>query len=156
MGKSIFLGKDLSKYHSNEWDDQRNAHVGYIFQNYHLQPADNVAFVLNMLGITNKEEVDKRVSYILNPGHVCLSSQKKRYNSPVDNNKVAITCSNNLDNKNTTEIMNIISKISQTRLVVMVTHEKLFLIFADLVTDKLLVLHKSYRLEVENYLFKSK
>lgn len=142
-GQIDFLGKDLSKYHSNEWDDQRNAHVGYIFQNYHLQPAlsvyDNVAFVLNMLGITNKEEVDKRVSYILNQMGMFAYRRKKALQlSGGQQQRVAIARAlvknpsiviadeptGNLDNKNTTEIMNIISKISQTRLVVMVTHEK--------------------------------
>lgn len=142
-GEIDFLDNDVSKYNSKVWDPIRNEHIGYVFQNYllqaHLSVFDNVAFVLNMLGITDKEEVEKRVNYILRAVGMYPFRRKKALQlSGGQQQRVAIARAlvknpslviadeptGNLDSKNTTDIMNIISKIAQEKLVVMVTHEK--------------------------------
>src|SRR5690554_2725587 len=68
-GEIHFDEHEISKFNVSKWDELRNETIGYIFQNYYLQPQlsvyDNVAFVLKMIGIKDDEEIDKRVTYVL-------------------------------------------------------------------------------------------
>src|SRR5690554_317463 len=68
-GSIDFDGQEIGKLGVSKWDELRNETIGYIFQNYYLQPQlsvyDNVAFVLKMIGIKDDEEIDKRVTYVL-------------------------------------------------------------------------------------------
>lgn len=133
----------IQGYKSSLWDKIRNEYVGYIFQNYNLLPHlsvyDNIALVLKMMGITSKELIDERVSYILHAVNMYPFRKKKATQlSGGQQQRVAIARAlvknpsviiadeptGNLDSKNTLEIMNIIKAISKERLVVLVTHEK--------------------------------
>lgn len=136
-------GKNISKGSSNKKDNIRNANIGYIFQNYNLiedaTVYENVALVLRMIGIKNKEEIEKRVMYILKrvgieryknrPAKMLSGGERQRVGiarAIVKNPKIVIADepTGNLDSKNTIEIMNIIKAISRERLVILVTHEK--------------------------------
>ena len=124
-------------------DKIRNLNIGYIFQNYYLLDNktvfDNVALSLKMLGIKDKEEINKRVNYVLNS----LGIFRYRYRlcnmlSGGERQRVAIARAivknpsiiladeptGNLDSNNTIETMNIIKSISKNRLVLLVTHER--------------------------------
>jgi len=133
----------IEKYKSSTWDHLRNKHIGYIFQNYNLLEDmtvyDNIKLTLNMVGIVSKEEIDKRIDYIL--GQIGMENYRKRRASQLSggqqqrvaiaralakNPKVLIADepTGNLDSKNTIDIMNIIKKISSEKLVILVTHER--------------------------------
>lgn len=138
-----FDGKEIKGYNTKAWDHIRNEHIGYVFQNYNLlydqTVYDNIALSLRMVGITDKEEIDTRVDYLLeNMGMINYRRRKAAALSGGQQQRVAIARAlaknpkliiadeptGNLDSKNTFDIMNILRAISQTKLVVLVTHEE--------------------------------
>ncbi len=155
-GSITFDEKVIKGYHANTWDQIRNEHVGYIFQNYNLLPDlsvfDNIAFVLKMMGINDDKIIESRVHYILNAVNMYPFRKKKATQlsggqqqrvaiarAIVKNPKVVIADepTGNLDSKNTLDIMNIIKQISEQTLVVLVTHEKHI---AELYADRIITL----------------
>lgn len=155
-GVITFDDIEIKKYRSSVWDEIRNKHVGYIFQNYNLLTSmtvyDNIALTLNMVGVVDKGEIDKRIDYILE--NIGMANYRKRKASQLSggqqqrvaiaralakNPKVIIADepTGNLDSKNTIDIMNIIKNISMTKLVVLVTHEKEI---ADFYADRVITL----------------
>ena len=99
---------------------------------------DNVSIVLKMFGIKDKEEIQKRVEYILTrvgmyryryrPFSMLSGGERQRVGiarALVKNPDIILADepTGNLDSKNTIEIMNIIKSISKEKLVVLVTHE---------------------------------
>ncbi len=133
----------MEKYRFNKWDHIRNQYFGYIFQNYNLfmdkTVFDNVAISLRLLGITDENLIKEQTLYTLS----CVGMEKYKNRlagslSGGEQQRVAIARAlvkdahiiiadeptGNLDEKNTIAIMNIIKKISQTRLVILVTHDR--------------------------------
>ena len=123
-------------------DKIRNLNIGYIFQDYLLVDDmtvfDNVALALKISGIKNKEEIKKRVNYVLEKVH--MYRYRNRYANMLSGGErqrvgiaraivknpsiiIADEPTGNLDSKNTIEVMNIIKAISKDRLVILVTHE---------------------------------
>ncbi len=99
----------------------------------------NVALALKMSGVKNKDEIKKRVNYILN--ELGIYKYRNRYSNMIsggERQRVAIARAlvknpsiiiadeptGNLDSKNSLEIMNIIKSISKDKLVILVTHER--------------------------------
>lgn len=141
-GKIYIDDERITKRSIKKIDKIRNLKVGYIFQDYklidNLSVFDNVALVLKMIGIKDKDEIKKRVDYVLET----LNIYRYRYRlasmlSGGERQRVAIARAivkdpdiiladeptGNLDSKNSLEIMNIIKCISKKRLVILVTHE---------------------------------
>ncbi|MEC9485547.1 MAG: ABC transporter ATP-binding protein/permease [Candidatus Izemoplasma sp.] len=142
-GSIQFGDTTIEKYKTTTWDIIRNREVGYIFQNYNLLKNltvyDNIALTLNMIGIYDTDEIDKRIDYILNSmGMINYRKRKASQLSGGQQQRVAIARAlaknpsviiadeptGNLDSKNTQDIMNIIKSISFNKLVVLVTHEE--------------------------------
>lgn len=142
-GSIGFGDTELEKYHWKTWDTIRNENIGYIFQNYnlltHLTVYENISLTLNMIGIYDKDEIDRRIDYIL--GRIGMINYRKRKASQLSGGQqqrvaiaralaknpqviIADEPTGNLDSKNTQDIMNIIRAIAQTKLVVLVTHEE--------------------------------
>ena len=141
---SIYINdKRLTKIRSSKKDEIRNLNIGYIFQDYHLindmSVYDNVALVLKMIGIKDKEEIKRRVNYVLE--EVGIYKYRKRLAGMLSGGErqrvgiaraivknpniiIADEPTGNLDSKNTIEVMNIIKSISKDKLVILVTHEK--------------------------------
>lgn len=124
-------------------DKIRNLNIGYIFQNYNLvdnmSVFDNVALVLKMQGVKDKEEIKEKVHYALEM--VGMYRYRNRYADMLSGGErqrvgiaraivknpaivIADEPTGNLDSRNTLEVMNIIKTISKTKLVLMVTHEE--------------------------------
>ena len=141
-GKIYIDDERITKRSIKKLDNISNLKVGYIFQDYKLIDSlsvfDNVALVLKMIGIKDKDEIKKRVDYVLET----LNIYRYRYRlasmlSGGERQRVAIARAivkdpdiiladeptGNLDSKNTLKIMKIIKCISKKRLVILVTHE---------------------------------
>ncbi len=149
---SIFVnGEEITKGTSRKIDKIRNLNIGYIFQNYNLiedkTVFENIAMVLHMIGIKDSKEVEEKVHYALKV--VDMYRYRSRFANMLsggERQRVAIARAivknpsiiiadeptGNLDSKNTLAIMNIIKKISEEKLVILVTHErKLAQFYAD-------------------------
>lgn len=141
-GNIYINDKKITKKCAYYIDKQRNLNIGYIFQNYYLVDNktvfDNVALSLQMIGIKDKEEIKKRVRYVLEtlgiyryrnrPASMLSGGERQRVGiarAIVKNPNIIIADepTGNLDSSNTIEIMNIIKSISKERLVLLVTHE---------------------------------
>lgn len=142
-GKIYVNGKRITRVFTRKKDEIRNLNIGYIFQDYklldNLSVFDNVAIVLKMLGIKDKSEIENRVLYTLEkvnmlrykkrPVTMLSGGERQRVaiaRALVKNPKIIIADepTGNLDSRNSIEIMNIIKKISNDRLVILVTHEE--------------------------------
>ena len=141
-GSLYYNNKDYSRYNMRKWDYMRSQDIGYIFQNYlligELSVYENIKMTLEMIGITDKKQIDERIEYVLDS--VGLKKFKKRRASQLSGGQqqrvaiaralaknprviIADEPTGNLDSKNTLEIMNIIKKLSDDKLVLLVTHE---------------------------------
>ncbi len=132
----------IKKYNASKIDRMRNEKIGYIFQNYLLLTDRtvyyNLELMLNMYKISSDEK-KQRIEYTLKA--VGMLKYKNKLVSELSGGqqqRIAIARAlikspsviladeptGNLDEKNTLQIMNIIKKISEKVLVIMVSHEK--------------------------------
>ena len=121
----------------------RNRYIGYIFQNYNLQKAescyDNVADALRLCGMTDEEEIERRVHQaLLNVGmekyakripDTLSGGQQQRIaiaRAIVKNPRIILADepTGNLDEANTVMIMDLLRAIAKDHLVLLVTHEE--------------------------------
>ena len=132
-GDNVF-GKDIDRY--------RNAHIGYIFQNYNLNENEtvfeNVASALKLCGVTDKDVIREHVMNALkNVGIENYSKRLPNNLSGGQQQRVAIARAivknpsviladeptGNLDELNTVMVMEMLKELSKERLVILVTHE---------------------------------
>ncbi|HPX71777.1 MAG TPA: ABC transporter ATP-binding protein/permease [Acholeplasmataceae bacterium] len=137
-GEILFEGRKIY-----DFDNIRSKRIGYVFQNYNLfnnlSVFDNVAFVLKMLGVNDDEFIKERVEYTLDLVNMLPFKRKKANElSGGQQQRVAIARAlvknpdfiiadeptGNIDSKNKIEVMNILRKISEHKLVILVTHEE--------------------------------
>lgn len=123
-------------------DAIRNKYIGYIFQNYNLNTNEtcyeNVADALLLCGMTDPEEIDRRVMSALK--NVDMEKYKKRTPDTLSGGqqqRIAIARAivknpeiiladeptGNLDEENTVKVMNLLKAFSKDHLVILVTHE---------------------------------
>lgn len=152
-GEMEIDGVKIKKYGERKQERVRDEKFGYIFQNYYLLQDRtveyNIMLALSLYNIS-EEEKEERIDYVLRA--VDMWKYKKRLISQLSGGqqqRIAIARAlakapkvifadeptGNLDEKNTMRIMGILKKISQTCLVVVVTHEKSI---ADFFADKIL------------------
>ncbi len=137
-GAVAIEGQDLTK----KTDELRNRYVGYVFQNYNLQTGEtcfeNVADALRLCGITDKMQIQERVmaalknvgmeKYYARTPDTLSGGQQQRIaiaRAIVKNPRVILADepTGNLDETNTVMVMDLLKQISQTQLVLIVTHE---------------------------------
>ena len=142
-GEIDFDEHHFTRYKTKLWDKIRKENIGFVFQNYQLIPSlsvfDNVAYPLQLLGISDKTVIEDRVNYVLTMlGIFKYRKRKANHLSGGQQQRVAIARAlvkkpsvifadeptGNLDSANTIEVMNIIKSISNDILVVLVTHEE--------------------------------
>ena len=141
-GNISFDDKEFNKYKMSKIDKFRSRNVGYVFQNYNLlleeTVYDNLRIALDLIGVTDLEEQNKRIEYSLKAvgmfkyrkkvASFLSGGQQQRVSiarALVKKSKVIIADepTGNLDSKNTMDVMNILKKISKQSLVLLVTHE---------------------------------
>ncbi len=134
---------EMKKYNMHKMDVYRSKHIGYVFQNYNLileeTVYDNLKVALEIIGVTNLEEIDKRIEYTLKAVGMYKYRKKKAFalsggqqqrvsiaRALLKNCKIIIADepTGNLDKNNTIEVMNILKKISKDALVLLVTHDQ--------------------------------
>lgn len=142
-GNISYDNLECSKYDMSKIDAYRKENIGYIFQNYllieNMSVADNLRAALEIIGITDQEEQNKRIEYALQK--VGLYRHRKKLAGRLSGGEmqrvsiarslvkkcqviIADEPTGNLDSENTIEIMNILKKISMTTLVLLVTHNE--------------------------------
>ena len=142
-GNLEVLNKKFLSYKSNLWDELRNYHIGYIFQNYHLlenySVSENIAYPLRLMGYKDENLIKEKVEYALKSVGM-FNYRKKRASQLSGGQKqrigiaraivknpdivIADEPTGNLDSQNTIEVMSMLKQISKDKLVIMVTHEK--------------------------------
>ena len=139
-GDLIINGKSTKEFKDRDWDSYRNHSVGFVFQSYNLIPhqtvLQNVELALTLSGVSKAERKARATKALEEVG---LGDQlKKRPNemSGGQMQRVAIARAlvNNpdiiladeptgaLDTETSVQVMEILKKISNDRLIVMVTH----------------------------------
>lgn len=142
-GEIEYDGERFKNYQRGKIDKFRSKNIGYVFQNYNLlleeTVYDNLRIALDLIGITDPVEQKKRIEYSLKS--VGMFKYRKKVASFLSGGQqqrvsiaralvkktkliIADEPTGNLDSKNTVEVMNILKKISEHALVLLVTHEE--------------------------------
>ncbi|MDE7263473.1 MAG: ATP-binding cassette domain-containing protein [Anaeroplasmataceae bacterium] len=142
-GKICYDSLVMDNYKMHKVDQFRSKEIGYVFQNYNLlleeTVYDNLVIALEMIGIFDALEQEKRIEYTLKAVGMYKYRKKRAYAlSGGQQQRVSIARAlikkariiiadeptGNLDSENTIEVMNILKKISKTSLVLIVTHNE--------------------------------
>ncbi len=154
-GSIIYDDNKFDHYQMSKIDEYRAKNIGYIFQNYNLVDDmtifDNLKIVLEAIGVTDLDEIKKRCDYVLRAvglykfrkklANELSGGQLQRVSiarALVKNSKIIIADepTGNLDSNNSIEIMNILKKISEKSLVILVTHnQNLASVYSDIILD---------------------
>ena len=139
-GDLIINGKSTKDFKDRDWDAYRNYKVGFVFQSYnlisHQTILSNVELALTIGGISKKERKERAIKALEEVGLKEQIHKKPNQLSGGQMQRVAIARAlvNNpdiiladeptgaLDTKTSVQVMEILKKISQNKLIVMVTH----------------------------------
>jgi len=139
-GDLIINGKSTKDFKDKDWDSYRNYSVGFVFQNYnlisHQTVLSNVELALTLDGVSKSERRKRAINALEEVGLKDQINKKPNQLSGGQMQRVAIARAlvNNpdivladeptgaLDTETSVQIMEILKKISKTKLIVMVTH----------------------------------
>ena len=141
-GKVLFKGKNIAKFNDRQFSKFHLNGVSTIFQHYNLfddlSALNNVTLPLRMKGLSQRKAYKVAMNEFNKLGIEALAKRKVKSLSGGERQRVAILRSvvtspnvilcdeptGALDYKNSQEIMGILKKISKSRLVIMVSHNK--------------------------------
>ncbi len=133
-------GVSTKKYNDRDWDAYRNHSIGFVFQSYNLIPHQtvlaNVEIALTLSGVSKAERRARAITALEEVGLHDQIHKKPNALSGGQMQRVAIARAlvNNpdiiladeptgaLDTETSVQVMEILKKVSEERLVVMVTH----------------------------------
>ncbi len=139
-GDLIINGKSTKEFRSRDWDAYRNYSVGFVFQNYNLIPhqsvLSNVELALTLSGVSKSERRKRAIKALEDVGLGDQIHKKPNQMSGGQMQRVAIARAlvNNpdiiladeptgaLDTATSNQVMEILKKISENKLIIMVTH----------------------------------
>ena len=139
-GDLIINGKSTKDFKDNDWDTYRNHSIGFVFQSYnlisHLSVIANVELALSLSGVSKKERHERALAALSEVGLKDQANKKPNQLSGGQMQRVAIARAlvndpdiiladeptGALDSKTSVQVMNILKKISQNKLIIMVTH----------------------------------
>ena len=139
-GDLVINGKSTKKFKDRDWDSYRNHSVGFVFQNYNLIPhqsvLSNVELSLTLSGIGKKERRARARKALEDVGLKDQINKKPNQLSGGQMQRVAIARAlvndpdiiladeptGALDTETSVQVMEILKKIAEDRLIIMVTH----------------------------------
>ena len=139
-GDLIINGTSTKKYNDRDWDSYRNHKVGFVFQNYnlitHQSILKNVELALTLSGINKEDRKKKAIKALKDVGLEKHVNKKPNELSGGQMQRVAIARAlvndpeiiladeptGALDSETSIQIMDLLEKISNDKLVIMVTH----------------------------------
>lgn len=139
-GDLIIEGKSTKNYKDGDWDTYRNHSVGFVFQSYnlisHQSVLRNVELALTISGVSKAERKERAEKALEMVGLGGLGKKRPNQMSGGQMQRVAIARAlvNNpeivmadeptgaLDSETSVQIMDILKKVAEDRLVIMVTH----------------------------------
>ncbi len=140
QGDLIINGRSTKDFRDRDWDAYRNHSIGFVFQSYNLIPhqsvLQNVELALTLSGVSKTERKKRAVKALEDVGLGDQLKKKPNQLSGGQMQRVAIARAlvNNpdiiladeptgaLDTQTSVQVMDILKKIAQDRLVIMVTH----------------------------------
>ncbi len=139
-GDLVINEVSTKKYKDKDWDSYRNHRIGFVFQSYNLIPhqsvLSNVELALTLSGIGKKERRKRAIKALKEVGLSEHIYKRPNQLSGGQMQRVAIARAlindpdiiladeptGALDSETSTQIMNLLKKISKDKLVIMVTH----------------------------------
>ncbi|MDD3123656.1 MAG: ATP-binding cassette domain-containing protein, partial [Candidatus Izemoplasmatales bacterium] len=139
-GDLVIDGISTKEYKDKDWDSYRNSTIGFVFQNYnlisHLSVLDNVEIALTLSGVSRSERLEraKKVLIEVDLGDQIHKKPNQLSGGQMQRVAIARAMVNNpriiladeptgaLDSKTSVPILDLLKKISEDRLVIMVTH----------------------------------
>ena len=139
-GDMALMGRSTKEFKDRDWDSYRNGTIGFVFQSYnlisHLSVIENVKLALSISGHSNAENDEKAKKVLEDVGLAEHLYKKPNQLSGGQMQRVAIARAlvtdpkiiladeptGALDSKTSVQIMELIKEISNTKLVIMVTH----------------------------------
>ena len=139
-GDLVINGKSTKDFSDADWDTYRNHSVGFVFQTYNLIPHQtvlrNVELALTLSGVGKAERRRRAAQALTDVGLGDQLNKKPNQMSGGQMQRVAIARAlvndpdilladeptGALDSETSVQIMEILKRISQSRLIVMVTH----------------------------------
>lgn len=140
QGEYLYKGCDVTKFTSKEKDNFRNKEIGFIFQESHLLEEFTVEENILLVARNNDQtQLKEKVKHLLEQVHLTGIEKKKAKDlSGGEKQRISIVRAlindpevliadeptGSLDNENGKEVMEILKNISQTKLVIVVTHNQ--------------------------------
>ena len=139
-GDLIINGKSTKEFKDRDWDAYRNHSIGFVFQSYNLIPhqtvLQNVELALTLSGVSKAERRAKAKKVLEEVGLGDQLNKKPNEMSGGQMQRVAIARAlindpdiiladeptGALDTQTSLQVMEILKKISENRLIIMVTH----------------------------------
>ena len=139
-GDLIINGRSTKLFHDRDWDTYRNHSIGFVFQSYHLIPhqsvLQNVELALTISGVKKGERRRRAKEALIQVGLGDQLHKRPNQLSGGQMQRVAIARAlvndpdilladeptGALDTETSVQVMEILKKVSATRLVIMVTH----------------------------------
>ncbi len=139
-GDLIINGKSTKKYKDRDWDNYRNHTIGFVFQSYNLIPHQsvlkNVELALTIAGVSRSQRKQRALKALEEVGLKEQAHKKPNQMSGGQMQRVAIARAlvNNpdilladeptgaLDSKTSIQVMELLKKVAEDKLVIMVTH----------------------------------
>ena len=165
-GEIIIDGVSTNNLKSEEKDEFRNKVIGFVFQSYHLiknlNAYENIELPLVLGGETDKKKIEGKVNNLLKEVELFdLKDKKSSDLSGGQMQRIAIARAlindpkviladeptGALDSKTSLEVMKILKKLSETHLVILVTHNK---DLAEKYSDKIIYLSDGEVIGEEN------
>ncbi|MBQ4065440.1 MAG: ABC transporter ATP-binding protein, partial [Clostridia bacterium] len=177
-GDLLINGRSTKDFRDRDWDSYRNHSVGFVFQSYHLIPhqtvLQNVEIALSLSGVKKKERRQRAVEALRAVGLGDQLNKRPAEMSGGQMQRVAIARAivndpdiiladeptGALDSETSVQVMEILKKIAENRLVIMVTHNPelaeaystrtVRMLDGVILSDSNPLTEEEYRIEAEN------